>query len=395
MKGKHKTLTIINNAYVSDRFLGGGDRYSFEIALRLKKFTITVITPQTGYSHWKKTPLKAVNLQILRSSIFDNRTHPLALALAYLLRSFQTYFRLISIPAPEILFCSSDLLPDTLPAFLYKLTHDVSWVVHIGHLVVTPLRRPGNPLVNTLAWITQRICLLFLRRANLILADNHELAHALVNSGIPKKFIQVHYGGAIDFKTINSYKPKLKKHFTAVWVGRLSPLKGTHDLVAIWKEVIAHIPHARLAIVGSGQENFLGSLKHEIRAAGLHENISLLGFREHHQGKSMPLFDVLKNAKVFLFTDYEAGFGLAVCEAMAAGLPIVAYNLPIFGTTYSHGFVTAPLSDTKTFSRRIINLLENPRIYAKMRRDSMRQAKEFDWEKIISRLQKSLNELGR
>lgn len=42
------------------------------------------------------------------------------------------------------------------------------------------------------------------------------------------------------------------------------------------------------------------------------------------------LYSLLKSSKVFVFPSHEEGWGIAVCEAMAAGLPIVAYDLAPF-----------------------------------------------------------------
>lgn len=118
-----------------------------------------------------------------------------------------------------------------------------------------------------------------------------------------------------------------------------------------------------------------------IRVSGLSRNIKLLGFLPHRKGKTIPLLDVLKNSKLLIFPDHEAGFGLIVVEAMASGVPVVAYSLPIFGETHKQGFVTAPLGDTKIYSKNIIKLLSDEKYHKIMSQKASAQAKEFSWEK--------------
>ena len=39
---------------------------------------------------------------------------------------------------------------------------------------------------------------------------------------------------------------------------------------------------------------------------------------------------VVKSVLVFVFPSHEEGWGIAICEAMACGLAVVAYDLPAY-----------------------------------------------------------------
>lgn len=390
---KKRKLTIINNGYVSSRSLGGGDRYAMEVASRLKGFDITIITPPIGYRHWRKPPKKKVKYKILKPILFDNNPNPIAIFLAYLLRAGLTANLLEKIPKTDLVLSASDLLSDVLPAALYKKSYPKSkWIVHIGHLVTNPIHRQGNFLVNAGSWLLQRLTIRLMRTCDLVIADNRKLRQDLSKFGIDRNKVEIHFSG-VDLKNIRSYRPKGKSRFAAVSIGRLAQHKGSFDLPLIWKAVISELPDATLAIVGSGSPATTQALNQEIHALHLEKKIRFLGFLEQKQGNTSPLFEVLYNSKLLLFTDHEAGFGFTVIESMATGTPVVAYDLPIFGTTYKKGFVTAPLKDTKAFAANVIALLQDQRRYAKLRKAAILQAEEFDWKQIIVRLEKSLKRL--
>jgi glycosyltransferase involved in cell wall biosynthesis len=102
----------------------------------------------------------------------------------------------------------------------------------------------------------------------------------------------------------------------AVFVGRLSPEKGLADLIAAWKRV-QHVVHdARLAIVGNGPQ------EPELRqqAAG---QPSILW-----TGPTLEPQRYLRAADLFVLPSHEEGMSIALLEAMACAMPIVASDIP-------------------------------------------------------------------
>ena len=73
----------------------------------------------------------------------------------------------------------------------------------------------------------------------------------LISKGVRAEKIQfANYGTDPVPFNVNSQKPLVY----ACYVGRLVENKGILDLVAIWKEVVVELPHAKLAIVGGGSD---------------------------------------------------------------------------------------------------------------------------------------------
>lgn len=77
-------------------------------------------------------------------------------------------------------------------------------------------------------------------------------------------------------------------------------------------------PHFHLFILGDGAQE--RELREKIAALGMEKQIHLLGFRND-------VYKLCRAADLFLFASLQEGLPVAVMEAMACGLPIVASNI--------------------------------------------------------------------
>ncbi|MDP7423417.1 MAG: glycosyltransferase family 4 protein [bacterium] len=102
-------------------------------------------------------------------------------------------------------------------------------------------------------------------------------------------------------------------------VGRLSRVKGYHDLLAAFPPIIARHPQTRLLLVGEGGER--ENLEQLTKQLEISENVVFTGFQSH----VAPFFELMD---VFVLpSTWQEPFGLVVIEAMAARLPVVATRL--------------------------------------------------------------------
>jgi glycosyltransferase involved in cell wall biosynthesis len=107
--------------------------------------------------------------------------------------------------------------------------------------------------------------------------------------------------------------------FLAVFTGRLDSVKGLTDLLAAWATIVQRHADARLWLVGEGPAH--AQLAKQIESLGLARRVVLAGSFD-------PLDDVLQAADCFVLPSYEEGLSLALLEAMAVGLPVVASDIP-------------------------------------------------------------------
>jgi glycosyltransferase involved in cell wall biosynthesis len=143
-------------------------------------------------------------------------------------------------------------------------------------------------------------------------------------------------------------------HAVLVNVSRLVPGKGHDALLRVFAAVHDRVPETALVVVGDGE--LRGDLERSATALGLDGAVHLTGARD-----DVPA--VLAAGDLFVFTSESEGFGMAVLEAMAATLPVVAFRLPAFEEFAEDG-VTAtlvPLGDEGALHDAVLDLLADPR----------------------------------
>ncbi len=168
--------------------------------------------------------------------------------------------------------------------------------------------------------------------------------------------------------------------YDGIFLGRLHPQKGLFDLVRIWKRVCEKRPGSRLGVIGGGSDWWFGKLKQEIATAGLTGQVDLLGFR---QGEDK--VRLLKAAGVFLMPSHYESFGQVAVEAMASGLPVVAYDLPIYREIFPTGMIKTALEDEATFAAEVLSLLDDPARREAAVAQARARAAVFDWAAIAER----------
>ena len=179
--------------------------------------------------------------------------------------------------------------------------------------------------------------------------------------------------GGIDLKLSSKVKYR-KPKFDAVFIGRFHQQKGVLELIDIWKIVTEKKKNVKLAMIGSGAlEN---EVKEKIKKANLEKNIILFGFKD-----GIEKIKIFKNSKIVLHPAlYDSG-GMAACEAMACKLPGVSYNLEALKTYYPKGMLKTKIGDKKEFAKNILLLLENKKLYNKLKKQAYSLAREWDWDK--------------
>lgn len=184
-------------------------------------------------------------------------------------------------------------------------------------------------------------------------------------------------GAGVDFDKIDAVIPKIgTKSYDGVFLGRIHPTKGVFDLIPIWENVVLSLPEAKLAVIGVGEKSIHDHLKKLVKQKNLEENIAVLGFVPDDK-----LFSTMKRAKVFLFTDHEAGWGIAVAEAMASKLPVIGYDIGILSQVFKRGYKKVPFGNYGLFSKQVVGLLKNESDRIKLAKQAYASASQFDWSK--------------
>lgn len=103
-----------------------------------------------------------------------------------------------------------------------------------------------------------------------------------------------------------------------VVLGRLAPGKRLDHAIRAFARVVGEVPGARLELWGAGPER--EALETLVAELGLRDAVSLPGL-------TLDPGAVLDAASVYLTTSAFEGQGLALAEALAHGVPVVAYDI--------------------------------------------------------------------
>jgi glycosyltransferase involved in cell wall biosynthesis len=143
------------------------------------------------------------------------------------------------------------------------------------------------------------------------IAVSHRTKKELERLGVESEVIP----NGIDFKKIVKMGPSKEKS-DVVFAGRLIKDKNVDlliEAVAILKKEFSDV---RCIIIGDGPEK--KRLLKKARGFGLETNIRFTGFMEYEQ-----LISHMKSSRVFVLPSTREGFGIAVIEANACGLPVI------------------------------------------------------------------------
>jgi len=293
---------------------------------------------------------------------------------------------------PSLILIPNNTLPNLISGYA------VSLILHLPSCVIThhidaPLstRNTRNaslydcyrsikysPMISLVKTVASYLTLSLLKRADGIITVSNSTARILKHGGISEKRICVS-GNGIDSDVVERVKqnPK-KKTYDGIFVGRIAKEKGVFDLLRVWKQVVKVRKNAKLLLVGSGLE--LTHLRESIAKANLTNNVFVRG-----SCNDIELYGLLSASKVFIFPSIFEGWGIAVAEALACGLPVVAYDIPalaeVFGDCQSVFLV--PAMNTENMTSTILDILDSgDNEMIALSNYARNYAEQFSWEKV-------------
>lgn len=163
------------------------------------------------------------------------------------------------------------------------------------------------------------------------------------------------------------------------FVGMWAPRKGSYDWPAIVRQVWCRIPDARFCFFGTmvKSERILSDL-------GIDSSERVEVIAEYSQADLPAL---LSDCAVGAFPSYVEGFGIAVLEQLAAGLPTVVFDVAgprdILGRDLSELLV--PVGQADKFAAALVSVLERDAgEYRRLSSLSTDRAGRFTWLDIAS-----------
>jgi phosphatidylinositol alpha-mannosyltransferase len=167
-----------------------------------------------------------------------------------------------------------------------------------------------------------------------------------------------------------------------LFVGRLEPRKGVDVLVRAFLRVRASVPGVRLCVVGEGpgRERYQQMVPPSIRPDAL--------FVGSVEPEELPRY----HASADVFVSPALGgesFGIVLLEAMAAGLPVVASDIPGYRTVLKDGRQgrLVPPDNAFAVAEAVTTLLANEKLRLAMGAEGRQTAAEYAWPVIGRRIE--------
>lgn len=244
-------------------------------------------------------------------------------------------------------------------AYVSMLKHDAYVAVGVGHRRGFPvvLRPEGAGATGDIAWQSwgrfgrtiARRC----RQADAVVALSPTIAAELRQAGYdPARIHPLPNGVPVPAESWVP-RPDWSVAPRAVFVGRLAPEKDLDVLIDAWPRVRDEHAGALLLLVGEGPER--PALERRIDRLGLRGAVEL-------PGATADVGPVLRAADLFVLPSREEGMSIALLEAMALGLPVVASAIPgnrALIDDAAHGRL-APPGDAEALARSILDQWAHP-----------------------------------
>ena len=244
-----------------------------------------------------------------------------------------------------------------------------------------------------------------------------KLSHFLVTGSEElKKEYAKHYGLKLNnikvmpnWINLRRFKPKLKTQIpklkTLLFVHWLAERKGAHLLIPIVKQLKQNFqfPPASPSEAGRAIFNFQllivgdGPLKkkilQEIKENKLEDYIQVLGKIPNKE-----LMKYYETADIFIMPSLQEGFPRVLLEAMASGVPYVAFDVGAvreMSSKIAQDFIVHPVryslsngverGNIDEFVQKIQILLSNKDIYDKFRVEELEKVKEYSLEEVSNK----------
>ena len=363
-------ILVIFNSMIG--VIGGGSRHIVEVVNHwVPLHEVTFLISNAGYKvageYMKPCAGKHV---MVYSTPFDDRENRYIVYLSRLIKSVLIGLKLRR-GKYDVVIAPNFLPQNIVPTFFFKGRAKLVVYFHGGppSLRKEEMRKRGlvRRIISVLNW---EFCMFFARMFDLIFVVEKSTRKYFIERGFdPKRVVVV--GNGIPFEGISKIEV-YKKDYDGVFLGRLVPRK-MRDLIKVWEDVAKIIPNARLCIIGDGQER--KELERHANKCGL--DVALKGWVSDKEK-----YRLMKSSKVFVYPSYYESWGIVVAEAMACGLPVVAYDLPAYEEVFDGLIITVNVGDVKEMAERVCEVLKNYYNYIEVTKEGEQYVSRYDWKEV-------------
>lgn len=374
MNGDKLRMLVIFNSLIG--VIGGGSRHIVEVVnCWIPAHEITFLISKAGYDVAKEDIKPCAGKHVMvYSSLFDYSKNKYVVYLFRLLKSIILSIKLRH-ELYDVVIAPNFLPQNIVPTLFYKGKSKIVVYFHGGppSLRTEQMRKRGCILkiISTVNW---EFCVLFAKMYDVIFVVENSTKNYFIERGFnPQRVVVV--GNGISYEDISKIEVNKKEcEYDGVFLGRLVLFK-VGELLDIWNEVVKKISGARLCIIGDGPAR--DELEIQANKYGLD-----VTFKGWVSGDDK--YKLLKGSKVFVFPSYYESWGIVLAEAMACGLPVVAYNQPVYHDVFENCIIGINVGDIREMANQIIEVFNNYANYDLMLKKNMQIVSKYNWEAVAN-----------
>jgi glycosyltransferase involved in cell wall biosynthesis len=323
-------LVCFVNGIFSDQ-IGGGDVYFSHIAkAAAEKYPIHFIGGHATKKYLERQGFP-MNLTLTDSGAANLGDvtclkGQLKLLLDFSRRFFSTLPKLGFIQREDVAYSMSDFWFDVFPMVLCRARAKILYLGMIAPSFGEIVRRtrpdiPPSRLASIYYWASQQLSLRLLRfcKGRHVTYSHPEMKVYLQQFGYKESEL-TYVANGMDVRMADQ-TPEQAKEYDVVWTGRVHAQKGIEDLLISFEHLCRHTKDFKGLVIGRSKD----LLEPKIRAMGLENHITFAGLVSEEEK-----FRLLKASRVFAMPSHYESWGIVVGEALASGVPVVAYDVPCY-----------------------------------------------------------------
>ena len=233
------------------------------------------------------------------------------------------------------------------------------------------------PLHRLIEWVTYR-------NADLILAHSVFGSQKVAeNFRIPPSRVRVGYCG-IDSTRFSPSEKSAHAQFRLLSVGILERRKAFDQLLKALGIILSRGKgHPELTIIGDGPDRM--RLKHLADDLGIESAVRFAGFVTEGE-----LLSHYQRADAFVFPSYMEGFGIAIAEAMACGVPVIACNASAVPEVVGDAGILVPPNDFHALAEAIVRIMEDEDLRKRLGELGVQRVRTlFTWDMVAERVRRA------
>ena len=177
-----------------------------------------------------------------------------------------------------------------------------------------------------------------------------------------------------------------------LFLGAVCEDKGTFLLIDVWSDVVQAAPHKaglNLVVAGGGE---VGKARARVSGLRLDDSVSVVGWVDHDEAERL-----LRSSQILVLPSRAEGQPMAVLEAMAAGLCVIATRVggvpDLLDDTCG---ILVPVDDGPALREALLEVVADPAKRARLGEAGHRQAaSRFDVDQVWRRLDRLYEAVAR